>query len=69
MKFSITCADGTAIDGDTSVGQEFQISKETGVLTFLDAPEDDKRHAVAFSPSGWTKVSYVADKRGKAFFL
>lgn len=68
MKFSITCTDGVVINGDTSVGQEFKISKETGVLTFLDAPEGDKRSVVALSPSGWTKISY-AQGPGKAMFL
>lgn len=69
MKFSITCTNGTVINGDTSAEQEFQVSKESGVLTFLDAPEGDKRSATALSPSAWAKVTYVADKRGRAFFL
>jgi len=68
MKFSITCTDGVVINGDTSIEQEFKISKESGVLTFLDAPEGDKRSAVTLSPSAWAKVSY-AQERGKAFFL
>lgn len=59
MKFKITCSDGTVLNGDPSLKQRFEIGP-SGVLTFFDAPEDTYQHTTAFSPTAWTKVSYVS---------
>lgn len=71
MKFTITTTDGVEINGDSAEDQKFKI-EENGVLTFLDKPEGDMRHAVSYSPSAWAKVSYVRKTgggRGRAAFV
>lgn len=69
MKFTITTTDGVEINGDTAEGQKFWI-EDNGVLTFLDKPEGDLRHAVSYSPSAWAKVSHVKKAgKGRAAFV
>lgn len=70
MKFTITTADGVTLNGDTDAGQEFKIA-DNGILTFLDAPEEELPSAVAYSPSAWVRVSHTvkARKGGGAAFV
>lgn len=63
MKFTINCASGAELTGDTKLGQKFEI-RENGVLAFFDAPEGPDQHVTAFAPAAWVSVGYATRSSG-----